>query len=336
MSTQSHLPTTARQKCVFVFTALSTLLTGIVGCSQYIDPRVPEPVRPVVEPESGRDYLLYRPSGYTPHLAWPLVVVCPGSSPDSPNRQIRAWTELAESHGFLVAVPTLTVTKRRLFRDPTDYLTCQRRDEAHLLAVVRHVRGAHRISPDRIFIYAWSAGAYPALYTGLRHPQLFRAISIVRPKFNRLYFGNIERVVDPYQPVHVHYGSTDAMTGKDGRHCVDWLYSIGADVREEPPGTIHHANCGPTVAFFQNLIRREPWIQIRALPQTDRDALAVRFRLRSPFTPTRFHWCFGDGDESSIAEPVHLYARAGTYRVTVTLHSPDHTPFVRSLALTVP
>ena len=328
--------TTAKQQCAFVIAVLSTVLTSLLGCSQYIDPRVPEPIRPIVEPESGHGYLLYRPSSYDSNLAWPLVVVCPGSSPDSPNRQIRAWTELAESHGFLVAAPTLTVTKRGLSRDAAKYLARQRHDEAHILAVVRHVRGAHRISPDRVFIYGWSAGAYAALYTGLRHPHLFRAISIVQPRFKSLYLGDAEADVDPYQPVHLHYSSTDAITGKNGRHCVDWLHSVGADVREEPPAPVRRTDCGPAVSFFQHLIRREPWIRVRALPAAGRDSLAVQFKLRCPFRPTRFRWQFGDGDESSVAEPLHIYPESGTYRVSVALHAPDHTPYLRTIDLTVP
>ena len=328
--------TTPKHLRALLLAVLSTFLTGLPGCSQYIDPRVPEPIRPTLEPESGRDYLLYRPSSYDSNLAWPLVVVCPGSSPDSPNRQIRAWTELAESHGFLVAAPTLTVSKRGLSRDTSKYLARQRRDEAHILAVVRHVRGAHRISPERIFIYGWSAGAYAALYTGLRHPHLFRAVSIVQPRFNRLYLGDIEPLVDPYQPVHLHYSSADAITGKNGRHCVDWLHFIGADLREEPPGPVRRSDCAPTVTFFQRLIRQEPWIHIRAFRQAGADSLTVQFKLRCPFRPTRLRWQFGDGDESTIAEPLHVYGQSGTYRVTVTLHAPDHTPYVRSLDLTLP
>ena len=77
------------------------------GCSPYVDSRVPEPIRPVVEPVLGREYLLYRPSGYDKRLTWPLIVVCHGAFPDNPNRQIRVWTELAESDGFLVlALPS--------------------------------------------------------------------------------------------------------------------------------------------------------------------------------------------------------------------------------------
>ena len=326
----------ANQRCGFVLAVLSIVLISLLGCSQYIDPRVPEPIRPVLEPESGHDYLLYRPSSYNSDLAWPLVVVCHGSATDSPNRQIRAWTELAESHGFLVVAPTLTVIKRGLSRDPAKYLARQRNDEAHILAVIRHVRGAHRISPDRIFIYGWSAGAYAALYTGLRHPDLFRAISIVQPRFQRLYLGDTEAAVDPYQPVQLHYSSADAITGKNGRNCVEWLHSVGADVREEPPTPVRRADCGLAVRFFHDLIRQEPWIRIRALPTAGRGSLAVQFKLRCPFRPTRLRWQFGDGDESSVAEPLHVYAEASTYRVTVALRTPDDTPYVRSINLTVP
>src|SRR3990172_2443966 len=89
----------------------------LTGCSEYTDPNVPEPIRPFVEPQFGGEYLLYRPSSYDRNKAWPLIVVCHSSFPDSPNRRIRAWTQLAESHGFLLVAPRLTGEKKSWLRD---------------------------------------------------------------------------------------------------------------------------------------------------------------------------------------------------------------------------
>ncbi|MDD4318763.1 MAG: PKD domain-containing protein [Candidatus Peribacteraceae bacterium] len=50
---------------------------------------------------------------------------------------------------------------------------------------------------------------------------------------------------------------------------------------------------------------------------------AIRFSLplagQPSDMPLLFHWSFGDGTESLRTEPTHLYARSGTYDVTVTV-----------------
>ena len=62
----------------------------------------------------------------------------------------------------------------------------------------------------------------------------------------------------------------------------------------------------------------------------------MRFKLLCGTAPPRYRWQFGDGDESPVAEPVHAYAKPGTYRVTVTVEWPKNGPHSRILDLTVP
>jgi len=64
--------------------------------------------------------------------------------------------------------------------------------------------------------------------------------------------------------------------------------------------------------------------------------LEMRFRLLSAAVPSRFRWQFGDGDESPVAEPVHAFAKPGTYRVTVTVEWPKSGPHTRIVDLNVP
>src|SRR3972149_5461108 len=128
---------------------------SLPGCSQYIGPNVPEPIRPFIEPQFGDEYLLYRPSSYDRNKAWPVIVVCHSTFPDSPNRRLRAWTELAESQGFLLVAPRLTGNKNSWIsgakkeKKPPD-------DETHILAVIQHVRAAHNVSDDRILIHGFT------------------------------------------------------------------------------------------------------------------------------------------------------------------------------------
>ena len=39
---------------------------------------------------------------------------------------------------------------------------------------------------------------------------------------------------------------------------------------------------------------------------------------------TSWHWAFGDGNESSLQNPTHLYANAGTYQVTLTTYTGEN------------
>lgn len=308
----------------------------IAGCSQYIDPNVPEPIQPFVEPQFGGEYLLYRPSSYDRNKAWPLIVVCHSSFPDSPNRRLRAWTEFAESHGFLLVAPRLNGVKKSWSRDAGRQDKQQRDDETNVLAVVQHVLAAHSISEDRIFIHGFSGGAVSALRAGLKHSQVFRAISVTQPRFESAGLSDVGTWIDPYQPVYLDYSVADIMTGKEGRLCADWLRAHGANLREDPVGSAKGADTERHVAFFQHVIRKEPWIHVTVAPTGAQNPLEMRFKLLTTTPPSRFRWQFGDGDESPIAEPVHAFTKRGSYRITVTVEGPAIGPSTRIVDLSVP
>jgi predicted esterase len=329
------LQRTANGRFSFLSIALIACFIG-PACSQYHDPNVPELIRPVIEPEQGRQYLLYRPSSYDSRRRWPLVVVCHGSSPDSPNRQIRDWTQLAEEFGFLVLAPRLESTRSIFPPGPEKQLPRQRADEEQILAAIRHVRAGHSISEDRILIHGFAGGAYAALPVGLRHPELFRAISLAQPKFKEEYLADVAEPIDRFQPIYLSYSLSDTLTGKHARRCKDWLHEHGANLREDASSKRRQADCRRAVEFLENVIRREPWIQIRAFPADGDNPLELKFKLRASFTPKRYLWTFGDGDESPVAQPKHVYAAPGTYRVSVTVEGPKGYPHKRTVTLKVP
>jgi dienelactone hydrolase len=306
------------------------------GCSQYIDPNVPEPIRPFIEPQFGGEYLLYRPSSYDRNKAWPMIVVCHSTFPDSPNRRLRAWTELAESHGFILVAPQLSGAKRSWSCDADEKRKRQVDDEAHILAVIQHVRAAYNISDDRILIHGFAAGAAAALRAGLKHPQTFRAISVTHPRFEPAELSDVGPWIDPYQPVYLSYSTADIITGKEGRLCADWLRAQGANLRDDPIGSAVGADAQRHVAFFQQVIRKEPWLHVTVAPTGLQNPLELRFKLLSSAVPARYRWQFGDGDESPVAEPIHAFAKPGTYRVTVTVEWPKSEPHTRIVDLAVP
>ncbi len=319
-------------KCV----ALSLLVVSASGCASLIDPNVPEPLRARVEPEFDREYLLYRPSSYNREQAWPLIVVCHSSFPDSPNKRIRAWTQEAERTGFLVVAPQLTGNSKGFPAKPEKYIPLLQQDEGHILAAIRHVQAGHTISEDRIFIHGFSGGAYAALYTGLKHPEIFRAISVAQPKFDEDYLATIVELIDPYQPVFVERSVADTLTGKHGGRCIDWLRARLENLREDTSSGAQEASTLRQVEFFEDVLRTIPWIHILALPAQDDNPLAVQFRLQCSATTSRYHWSFGDQAESTLAEPIHAYTESGTYRVAVTVEDNQGREHRRVIYLAVP
>src|SRR5690606_31584307 len=101
-----------KMSCERGIAALTLTLLALVcctGCPTVSNRPAPGDVRTLREPEGGREYHLYVPTGFRPDYRMPLVVTCHGSRPfDSARAQIEEWKGLAEQRGFLVAAPELT------------------------------------------------------------------------------------------------------------------------------------------------------------------------------------------------------------------------------------
>ena len=328
--------TGSRRRLTALCGALVLALVIPCGCSQLTDPNVPEPLRPRVEPVHGGDYLLYRPSRYERRFTWPLIVACHGGVGDSANRRIRAWTQLAEQYGFLVIAPTLEGAGGWFAAKPEEQRTLQRRDEERILAAISHVRAGHSVSEDRIFIHGWSGGAHTALFTGLRHPELFRAVALSQPKFDEAFIADVAGVIDHHQPVYVNYSIEDAITGKHGKRCVDWLRSQHANLSDDTIGPVTQLDTERPIAFFRDTVRKTPWLVIDAEPSPGGSPLEVRLTLRASFEPQKCAWRFGDASQGIGADTVHAYEQSGAYDVEVTVDGPDGAPLTRRVRLTMP
>lgn len=317
---------------------LAGLLLAVLaaGCSQYIDPNVPEPIRPFADPYSEREYLLYRPSNYDRDLSWPLIVVCHGALPDSPNRQIRVWTTLAEARGFLLIAPKLTSDGRAKPRHLQKRLDQLRDDEAHILSAIQHVRAGHQISWDRIFIYGWGTGSRAAIYAALGNRRLFRAASFAEPRIGEEVLAAIEPGGEPFQPVNVRYRVTDVITGKHGRRLEDWFRGLGADLSANSIGTVKKVDTALSVEFFEEVIRRKPVVQLRAIAASGRNPLEFQFKARCSFEPVRYRWEFGDGGVSTGSAPSHLYRKAGKYEVKLTVEDVQRNVYTRTTRVVLP
>ena len=67
------------------------------------------------------------------------------------------------------------------------------------------------------------------------------------------------------------------------------------------------------------LVEARPRANFTATPVTGTAPLAVRFTDTSTGSPTSWAWSFGDGQTSTLRNPNHTYAAAGTYTVSLTV-----------------
>ena len=118
--------------------------------------------------------------------------------------------------------------------------------------------------------------------------------------------------------------------------CLEWLRERYVNVVEDSSSSQKSTDAQRPVAFFEEVVRNFPWARIRVFPAPNNKPLAMQFKLRCSFRPSRFQWAFGDGEESGLPEPTHVYPAPGTYRVAVSLHHPDGSLHQRAVNLRVP
>jgi tetratricopeptide (TPR) repeat protein len=121
----------------------------------------------------------------------------------------------------------------------------------------------------------------------------------------------------------------------------------------QPPGAGKPVPIPPE-AFGSDLVARYPAVSVKHLHEFAAESLGevpiadsehplvrVQFRFvssRGSSTRPRVHWDFGDGQTSTLTDPVHIYLHPGLYRVTMkvpgeseTLATVNRVPIVRSL-----
>lgn len=295
------------------------------------------PVQEIKPDESDPAFLLYVPSTYSGQKAWPLVVLCHGTIPyDSPELQIREWALFAESKGIIVAAPRLVGTKGDFPPAPDRQITLQNQDEQTILKMVTTLKGRYKIAEEQVFLTGWSAGAYTILYTGIRNPDVFRALAIRQGSFDKRFMLIPADKMDRWQPIKVIYGSTDIIRDQT-KDCVKWLREENLYVEElELPGTHRRIDPKFVWSFFAQVIRERPWIRIKARPVDPEKPLTVQFSLATVPAVTHQKWNFGDKqEESHEASPTHTYAQPGRYEIVVTTTLRGGKKFTRKRAIQV-
>jgi pimeloyl-ACP methyl ester carboxylesterase len=308
-------------------------LVGCFGCPAVSNLPAPGALITQREPDLGHAYHLYVPSYYNQARQWALVVTCHGTPPfDTASAQIEEWKGLAEQKGFIVAAPELTGTSA--ISAISDQVGRQSEDEGAILSLVSSVRASRSIDDTRIFLTGWSAGGYAVLYTGLRHPDVFRALAVRQGNFDPAYVEPCLSYLDRLQPILIMYGNIDPLKD-EALACAEWLkaHDLQPTVIQRPGA--HRRDPQPVYAFFAESVRDRPWIRVH-VSDDSQDPMHVRFDLKCSFEPKRYLWDFGDEQRSPVAGPDHRYAQPGTYNVRVAVYAANDKPYVRQIQVKVP
>ncbi|MGB0717305.1 MAG: PKD domain-containing protein, partial [Phycisphaerae bacterium] len=110
----------------------------------------------------------------------------------------------------------------------------------------------------------------------------------------------------------------------------------GANVQEHSLGPARADTNERTISFYERTIRGSTWMHVKAFQTRNDDPLAVRFSVKTTTQPVRFRWEFGDGDQSPVAEPIHVFPQEGTFRVRVMVEMEDGKRAMRMVDVQVP
>ena len=289
-----------------------------------------------IEPHTRSSYLLYVPSIYTDDYAWPLVVACHGTWPyDRAESQMQEWARFAEYEGIIVVAPRLVSAKGDFPPSPKKQIALQEEDERALLATVSEIKRSHHIAEEKVFLTGWSAGAYPLLNTGLKHPDVFRALFIRQGNFDERFMDVPPSRVSRWQPIKVVYGKVDTLRDQT-RASIVWLRDMGLWVEEQEFSGVHRRiDPKNTWRFFKTVIDQRPWIRIRTHRADPVRPLTIRFDLDAVPEAIEQKWFFGDGDDSYERAPIHTYKDPGKYLVRVNVALKGGKTFSRTKTLRV-
>lgn len=306
-----------------------------IGCLPVA--RLPnQPVQDLTDSGTRRSYLLYVPSTYTDRHTWPLVVACHGTPPyDTASFQMQEWAQFAEDHGILVVAPQLIGTRGDFPPAPAEQIARQLEDEKAILSIVDSIKRTYRVAEEQVFMTGWSAGAYAILHTGLRNPDVFRALMIRQGNFDVRFLDIDDDALDKWQQVLVIKGHMDFMR-EQTEACIEWLRRKGQFVQTaEITGS--HRRIDPSEAwdFFRKIVKTRPWIRIRAYAPVPAKPLTVLFKLDSIPAAKRVKWFFGDEHDSGEASPTHTYGAPGDYRVAVNVELAQRRVYSRQRTIHV-
>jgi poly(3-hydroxybutyrate) depolymerase len=122
-----------------------------------------------------RDYALFVPSNYSPKVSWPLVISSHGRG-GSGKGEMKRWSGLAKSHGFIAVCPDMLTATTEQHRQGTSKLSRAEEDDEVLLSIYEEITAQFRVNRRAVMITGFSGGGNPSYWTGLRHPDLITHI----------------------------------------------------------------------------------------------------------------------------------------------------------------
>ncbi|MEE8169975.1 MAG: alpha/beta hydrolase-fold protein [Phycisphaerae bacterium] len=313
------------------------LPASLAGCPVTASLPDDAPIRELTVHETDAPFYLYVPSQYTPARRWPLVVLCHGTNPfDTAWLQMKEWAQFAEDHKIIIAAPKLIGVRGDFPPPAAEQHKHQAIDEQTILGVVAAVRAAYNVAEERVFLTGWSAGGYAVLNTGLRHPEVFRALAVRQGNFEPEYLEGVEHRLDRWQPIFVFYGSMDPI-GEQSRASVEWLRDRDMFVKElARPGVHRRLPVSIAWDFFEDTFKNRPWIRLSAVVPDYRRPRRVRFAIRAAPAAVDARWSLGDETELSGLQPAHDYQADGTYDVTARVRLKNGKWYRRNIAVRVP
>jgi len=276
------------------------------------------------EPVTGRTFHLYVPHSYDPRRAYPLVITGHGMFPfDHAMLQRDRWVDVAETSGLIICSPDLdsaTAFLRVKAGDPPAELL---RDEKAVLTILDQVKSRYNIREDAVALTGWSAGGYAAQFIGLRHPETFRCVIGRTPNFSEHLVTDAQARRARHMHVYLFYGKGDMLPFEVmSRDAACWYTTRGFRnfiIKWLPGG--HNPNQQEASRYLLDIFDHWPAIRMQATHRTDEPATRVRFTAhvddpdaKNPSVPTVV-WNFGDDTTATGRNPVHDYARPGTYEV---------------------
>jgi dienelactone hydrolase len=285
------------------------------------------------EASTRRTYQLYIPTTYNPRRPYPLVVTGQGTFPfDEAAHQRDRWADVAERYGLIVCAPDFD-SATGFLGFPSDRQAPELvRDDKACIAVIREVMSRYSINRDAVMITGWSAGAYPAHYIGLNHPEIFRCIVARAGNFSEHLVPDDVALRARHMHVYVFFGQGD-LPGWDTMNLdAEFWYTMRGFqnfVYKRLPGG-HDPNEVEAGRYFLNIVNHWPAIHIEVVAPQGQAPLSVtlRARVRDPDSPDgrvdSVLWNFGDNTVSTKPEVTHTYARPGTYNIFLMVKDLDN------------
>ncbi|NIA07822.1 MAG: hypothetical protein GWP14_09370 [Actinobacteria bacterium] len=229
MSVRETIKATAVLKLVVP----AVLVLSAAGCAVNEEPGNGTQLT-LTEPQTKRQYYLYKPAGYDPNKRYPLVMALHCIKPfDNAQRQIKEWESTADKYGFIVAAPVLaTANPVPLWFNHVD--STMKRDQQVVMNVLDEVLRDTSADPNWVFISSLSSGGPLMYYVANKYPNRFAGLAARGCWFNEniLSEENARKMAKNNFRVMIQYAEYDDINIKiDSWKSIRWHKKMGFNVK---------------------------------------------------------------------------------------------------------